>query len=324
MIAGSPPARGFTLVELLVAMLLGVTLLFGLTQLFSNSRDGMRMQAALASVQDSGRVAVELLSRDIRNADFSGCLRDRSELANGLQGYVPGSRHEYFNLGSVSGQTADNTTRITGRGGRKVVPGTHTLQLVSALPVCEGVFDLAADQASAGSQLTLSGSCPGGIDDGTVLLVANCSGGEIFMKTGGSGSTIEHNGVYRNGDGIGNGSAAFRQSYGSGANVLQPLVYTYYVAQGRNGNNALYRRVDNTSYEMVPNVQSLLIEFGIDSNSDRAAEVFVAPSAGIDPAQIVAVRAILEVRSEALIGGNPLSRTFTATTNIRNRSAPAG
>lgn len=317
--------QGFTLVELLVAMLLGVTLLFGVTQLFSSGRESVRLQSAMASIQDGGRVAMEILSRDIRNADYSGCLRDRDELVNGLQGFAAGSFSEYFDLEPVDGATAGNATKV---GSLTVINGTDTLQLVSAQPVCEGVFGLAADQSASSDALTLSAACSSGIDNGTALLVTNCQSGEIFLKTGGTGTAIEHNSSYATTTepkGISNSSASFREAYGIGSTILEPQVYTYFVSLGNNGtNNALYRRHNNLTHEMVPNVVDFQVEFGIDSDGDLTAEQFVDPTAVVDPEQIIAVRTTLQVESIEQIQGNSVTRTFTATTNIRNRSAPAG
>jgi len=312
-------ALGFTLVELLVAMLLGVLLLFGVTQIFSSSREGARLQTAMASVQDGGRIAVELLSRDIRNADFSGCLRNKTSLINGLTGYAPGSEFEYYNLNAVDGAKAVAGTKV---GTKDVKVDTDTLQIVAAVPVCDGVVNVGFDQADRGDPLTLSAACPTEINDGTVLLVSNCLAGEIFMKTGGIGNSIEHGTAAF--DGVSNGSEDFDELYGTDATIMRPVVYTYFVAQGQNSLDALFRREDDTSYEIVPNVEDFQIEFGVDSDGDKGAETFVAAGSVADPEQIVAVRTTISVRSTELVNGNPIVRSYTSTTSIRNRTVTGG
>ncbi len=313
--------QGFTLVELLVAMLLGVTLLFGVTQIFNSSRESARLQTAMASIQDGGRVAVEILNRDVRNADFSGCLRERSQLTNGLDNVVTGTHYEYFDLQAVSGGTADGVAKI---GSKTPINGTDTLQIVTAVPVCEGVYGLSVEQTSRGDNLTLNGSCTGGIDDGTVLLVSNCSSGETFIKTGGSGASVEHNNTYTDADGVSNSSGQFQELYGLDATVMRPVRYTYFVAPGQSGSNALFRREDDRIMELISNVEDFQIEFGVDTDDNLAIENFVQPAAVADPQQVLAVRATITVRSDGLVNGNPLNRTFTSTTNIRNRTAPGG
>ena len=62
---------GVALVEVLIAMLIGVFLVGGMLQVFSSSRLTYRVHEATARMQETGRMALELLSRDIRMAGFS-------------------------------------------------------------------------------------------------------------------------------------------------------------------------------------------------------------------------------------------------------------
>ena len=64
---------GFTLVELMVAMLISLLLMGGVIQVFSSSSKSYRNHEGLSRIQENGRFAMEFLSRDIRMADFWGC-----------------------------------------------------------------------------------------------------------------------------------------------------------------------------------------------------------------------------------------------------------
>ena len=64
--------KGMALVELLVAMLIGLVLVGGILQIFSSSRQTHRVHEATARMQESGRMALEVISRDVRMADFLG------------------------------------------------------------------------------------------------------------------------------------------------------------------------------------------------------------------------------------------------------------
>lgn len=66
------PQSGFTLVELLVAMVIGLLVIIGATQLFTSSQQSYRVQTALANMQDTGRFAIDTLARELRQADYSG------------------------------------------------------------------------------------------------------------------------------------------------------------------------------------------------------------------------------------------------------------
>ncbi|RUR31996.1 prepilin-type N-terminal cleavage/methylation domain-containing protein [Vreelandella andesensis] len=63
---------GFTLVELLVAMVIGLLVMAGATQLFISSQQSYRFQTSLANMQDAGRFALDTLAQELRQADFSG------------------------------------------------------------------------------------------------------------------------------------------------------------------------------------------------------------------------------------------------------------
>lgn len=65
--------HGFSLVEVMVAMVLGVFLILGVTQIVSVSRGLYQSNAAIARMQENGRFALSVLTRNIRMAGFTGC-----------------------------------------------------------------------------------------------------------------------------------------------------------------------------------------------------------------------------------------------------------
>lgn len=73
-------ARGFSLTELLVAMVIGLILLGGLVTLMVNSKKNFSQQDYSARLQENARFAMDFLSYDIRMAGFYGCS---NEILNG-------------------------------------------------------------------------------------------------------------------------------------------------------------------------------------------------------------------------------------------------
>lgn len=61
---------GLTLLELLIAMSLGLLLLFGIGTIFVGSNQTYRVQEQNARIQESGRFALEILGRSIRQAGY--------------------------------------------------------------------------------------------------------------------------------------------------------------------------------------------------------------------------------------------------------------
>jgi len=73
--------RGVTLIELMIALLIGSILVLGLVQVFSASRSAYQLSQGIARNQESSRFAIDFLTRDLRMAGHAGCVNDQSLLA---------------------------------------------------------------------------------------------------------------------------------------------------------------------------------------------------------------------------------------------------
>lgn len=74
---------GLSLIELMVAILISSILLLGVLQLFSNTSATDRTNTALARVQESGRIALEIIGADARRAGYQGCSSAANTLTVG-------------------------------------------------------------------------------------------------------------------------------------------------------------------------------------------------------------------------------------------------
>ena len=75
-ISQTSAARGFSLVELMVALLIGLIISIGVVQIFGATRATYQLDESLARAQENGRFALEFLHQDIRHAGYAGCKRD--------------------------------------------------------------------------------------------------------------------------------------------------------------------------------------------------------------------------------------------------------
>lgn len=66
--------QGFTLIELIVALALGLILVAAATQLFIGGLLSSRLQKANAEIQDSGIFGLEYMARDIRLLNYMEML----------------------------------------------------------------------------------------------------------------------------------------------------------------------------------------------------------------------------------------------------------
>jgi prepilin-type N-terminal cleavage/methylation domain-containing protein len=78
----APRQRGLSLIELSVALFIGLILSAGVAQVFINSSESQRFQQAMARVQETGRFGLERMARDVRRSGYQGCGGDNMEFAD--------------------------------------------------------------------------------------------------------------------------------------------------------------------------------------------------------------------------------------------------
>src|SRR5690349_14504115 len=72
-LSGRQRVRGFSLVELMTAMLLSMLLIAAAVSVFVSNKRVYSSTEGLARIQESARIAFELMSRDIREAGGNPC-----------------------------------------------------------------------------------------------------------------------------------------------------------------------------------------------------------------------------------------------------------
>lgn len=77
---------GISLIEFMIALLIGLFLLGGILQMFSASQQTYRIQSNLARLQENGRFALDFLAHDIRTAGYWGCMTSSTGDVAGVDG----------------------------------------------------------------------------------------------------------------------------------------------------------------------------------------------------------------------------------------------
>lgn len=83
----SDRTTGLSLIELLVALTVGLVLLAGVARIFVNSRQAYRVQESTSRMQENIRIAVEQFSSHLRLADFWGGVKADRVTALGIPAY---------------------------------------------------------------------------------------------------------------------------------------------------------------------------------------------------------------------------------------------
>lgn len=273
---------GMTIVELLIAIALGIFLSWGAIQAFLSGKQSYSLQQALSRIQENTRTAQELISYDVRNAGDYGC-------ASGKQVYIPlgtpGTRSTAedpnmlpaadkakaeFNfayavqafdasLASAQLKTALNPT-----------PLANTQVLVVHTAANVGAY---TENTPSDTQFDVSGAA-GSFKPNDYVAVSNCARTFIIQaNTATAGNTV----VVKNA-----ASNKLPEAPPVNASVMKLDTVIYYIANNPAGEPALYRRTfadGATSQELLSGVENLQVEIGVDSNNDGAVDTFKASSA---------------------------------------------
>lgn len=315
---------GFSVVEVMVAIAVALILLSGVLQLFTSTVQAYRVQDAIARLESAGQFAIELLARDIRGADYWGCVPALSSVTNQLNQTNP----SFYSFVGVTG-----TANSSGTGG--VIAGTDTLTLQGVNNTANGTTVslqmpypiTVADPLTVGS-----GS---GVTTGSLLLVSDCLTGDIFQATAVTATgAISHAG----GAGSpGNISGSLSKVYTGQAFIYFPYTHIYNIQNGSDGFPALFRTTSTSTDEMVDNVQSMIVLFGEDLDNDTVANRYVRANAVTNMANVVSLRIslLLQTPENYLVttaqpytfNGTTvtptdfrLRRVYTTTISLRNRS----
>lgn len=301
--------RGFSMVELMVAMVIGLMILAAVSTVLVNSKKNYTTQDSLARLQENARFAIQILSRDLRMAGHFGCADDISAV------------HNLLNPGAVTFPVFNTDHPIEGsESGADWSPSGESLDFTplagtDAIAIRYVASDSVALTKEMPSQAGSAQVAPdSGLKIGDVVMIADCSSADIFQITNFNPGTgfdlVVHNtGGGSPGNDPSNNPHKFSKAYGLDAKIMRFNSVAYYIRLNANGQPALFRRalVTNTGasnqvdQELVEGIEDLEILYGIDSvNNDRIPDVYkTATSVGSDWNNVVAVRFGIVARSLA-------------------------
>ena len=323
---------GFGLVELLIAMVIGLFLMAGMAQIFIGSKKAYQTQEAMARVQESGRFAMEILGRDIRMAGYQGCGNLSRIDVNVVAKNVPGS-------GAFASDDAVRGYEYDGSGFSPAYVGTAPSNVLSDTDVitvtraddCGAylVGNLAAENANI--QINGDNSCD--FSAGDLLLITDCSSSDLFRATSvSSGSSIA---IAHAQSVSGNTTNFLSKAYGEDARIYKFVMRDYFLDDNPAGEPSLFVRENGgTPRELVEGVSDLQILYGEDTSGDLYVDRYVDADDGttVDWASVSSVRLtlglrsvkqVLSVKADAASPGKEtrrsLQQNMTTTISIRNK-----
>jgi len=328
--------KGMTLVELMIALVLGLIVTGVVIDMFLSSRQMYRVQDARARLQENGRYAIEHIAKQIRNAGYSGCATrsanqsDTSLITNtlntayqwdfetGIQGFDAS--------GAIWSPTKDDS--ITGPG-----PDSGT-DILTVRTMTDPVIKVVKHDATAmkDGSAAIQVLAPHSLVASDIVMVTDCYKSAIFQI-----SNINPQGhlVHNTGNATvpGNATKNLGKNY-KGADLVKLTTTSFYIS-----GSSLQQRIFNNSEELIQGIENMQILYGIDTGVDEIVDDYVPASVVTDWDDVLSVRVSLVMVTEEenltvdgpqdyrlndtmvtpAAGDSRLRETFTRTVSLRNR-----
>jgi len=273
----SPMRRqeGVSLIELMVALVIGVFMIGGAITVYLKARDTYATTDATARLQENARYALAIIESDVRMADFWGLNNRYDAVIADASSTFPATCGANF--------MTDATNYVTGTN------NTYSLTCSASGGGAQANSDVLISRHASATRLGYTASPIPAADRDRVLVVTSRTAGEIFVPKDNSNWV----------------SSGFVTSANSGGlssappllDLRQLDVSAYYVSQDSSvatGYPALRRKYLITGpavsdEEVLPGVENLQFQLGVDTTGDGTADVFVNPGsvpAGGTPASV--------------------------------------
>ena len=330
--------RGLTLVELMIALMLGLLVVGSASAIFISNRQTYRATEGLGRVQENGRIAFEMMGRDLREAGGNPCGNaERGEplkLVNvinnpatrwwtnwnsGIIGYEaaialgnPANRVAGTDaidlMAGESSSAATVSQHTTGTFGLQLNTADHGFRASDLVIVCDwrqaSLFQVTAvagneiRHASGGTP----GNCTGGL--GYASAAAVCGGGPVKVK--------------QYGPNAGDPNAS--------ATVIRMQPVRWYVGTTAAGGRSLFRAavvndggvLTVRNQEIAEGINDMRLQYLLEGAADYVDATAVPANRWND---VTAVRVMLDLLSAdgAGVGGAQLQRRIAHTVTLRNR-----
>jgi type IV pilus assembly protein PilW len=300
--------RGVTLIEMMIALVLGLVLIAVMMQVFLRNRSTYAFNDGLSLIQENARFALEHVSNSARMAGSIGCLTNvgvinnlagaanpfRDDLVNGVQGYeaIGTNPGETFAAADVDPAPLDDADSWSPAlpdelaDPARVIPGSDVVVIRNVSGASSALVTPFSDED------VLHVGAPVDFLAGEILVVTDCQKASIFQATSvtptGFGADIGHDSSALTPGNSPPDEWGTDQSYGLGSEVARLETLAFYAGQGANGSPSLYQlrlqRTDDTTSafvteELVEGIDTMQARYGLDTNADRQVDTWATADA---------------------------------------------
>lgn len=320
-------SKGLSLIELLVAMTLGLTLSAGVVQIYVGSNATDRDREARQRMQENGRFSMNFLLREIRMAGYLGCTSDidPADINVTLAGSAPAS---FQPLTGIQGWEAGGTDRGTVNNSATDVAVVSSTSAEWTTSSGSAISDFNAVPNSDIVRLWTASETPGTIDsinpgaspvvkvvpfdveEDDFVLLSDCESADIVQvcqkSQGGGGSGFEN--LILNSSCTPGNVNPVNLTTGSGGQAVKLQGTLFYV--GKRGDTdtnspALFRRelasdgAAGTAEELLEGVESMQLLYGVNLDDDvrNTVDTYLPADLVPDWGNVISVRVSLLMQS---------------------------
>ncbi len=308
--------QGFSLVELMIALVLGLFLIGGVAVVFIGSSQSFSHNEALSRVQESGRFALEMVAQELRNTGYKGsCFVNAIDVINTADSDYEA---DAYNLNDPIKGWLDNTGEFFAGDLLNYQANTDLVLIKHAATGATAVLSANVDSTVATFPTT------GGEDPGALIVLSDAAGCDLFQNTAANNAADLQRGTV--GQSINNKTVAAQSlshSYLSGdsTNIALFSSTLFYVGSGLTTATALrsvsYDNGAANDQELVEGVTDLTLAYAVVSGAGPAlnyANTAAQITAANDWDGVVAVRVTVNVQ-----GDQNITHQFSTTVALRNR-----
>jgi len=276
---------GLSLVELMISITLGLVLMAGVIQIFLSTKASFTVQQGMSRIQETGRMAMEFIGRDLRTASQMGCVRTFTptfsspnvvdQPATNL-----GGLNKDFTVGLIGYDTpallGASVPLVQSIGG--MVPTANSNILVIRGATEKGFPVASQNTANAvtvfANNANIVNNCIDGLCVNSAAVISDCDSGRIFrvnaLAQAGQLLTVTHGGNWD--------VSISQNSYNERPEVFVYPLHTivYFVAPSPSANNepALWQRVDTQpAQELILGVERIRFTYRFGLNYIAASAV---------------------------------------------------
>ena len=339
----SARSSGFTLIELMISITLGLLLIAGVGYAYLGTRTTNRIQENLAHIQEGARFAFETMSVDIRMAGFINAC-DITARANTLTGGTTDGTGWTASSGSLwytnlfaapirgfdTGATLPSGIVATGGDSLGVIHADNSREYIVSSHTATAITTTLAHNVVPGDILVAS-DCTAALQASLFQASASTAGSTINHAAGGTGPGNCVANLFGNGLCVGTAGTLT-----PGARLMKVSSHFFYIRNNAAGQPTLFRRtltpvagaVTTTDEELVEGVEDMQITYGVDTSAtaDGAVDDYLSVAEIISPtvpgandsqrwARVLSVKINLLMRSpDNGITNAPQTYTFNGAT----------